>query len=158
MILAVFKNQGSSCKCWALIFEMLSFSSWESWIGILWKHFVSQRQDNDKGQLQFHATLINVQVKTVLSEVYCKTSLAKNFGKFNLSCLLNMPSEKSKLQVLKGSETIIILTAFFYFYFSDHYNGYTEFNDEPFDSSRLRGRPDVKKLGKVSTVVPWCTL
>lgn len=27
-----------------------------------------------------------------------------------------------------------------------HYNGYTEFNDEPFDSSRLRGRPDVKKL------------
>ena len=32
----------------------------------------------------------------------------------------------------------------------DHSNGYIEFNDEPFDSSRLRNRPYVTKLGKVS--------
>ena len=31
----------------------------------------------------------------------------------------------------------------------DHSNGYIEFNDEPFDSSRLRNRPYVTKLGKV---------
>ena len=31
--------------------------------------------------------------------------------------------------------------------FTDHVNGYVEFNDEPFDSSRLRGRPEVHKIG-----------
>lgn len=31
----------------------------------------------------------------------------------------------------------------------DHSNGYKEFDDEPFDSSRLRNRPFVTKLGKV---------
>ncbi|KAJ7378740.1 Inactive peptidyl-prolyl cis-trans isomerase fkbp6 [Desmophyllum pertusum] len=30
-----------------------------------------------------------------------------------------------------------------------HINGYIEFNDEPFDSSRLRNRPDVKKLDEI---------
>ena len=37
----------------------------------------------------------------------------------------------------------------FWFDSTDHYNGYLEFNDEPFDSSRLRGRPDVGKLGEL---------
>lgn len=32
--------------------------------------------------------------------------------------------------------------------FVDHYNGYLEFNDEPFDSSRLRNKPEIHKLGK----------
>ena len=40
----------------------------------------------------------------------------------------------------------------FLFDFLDHSNGYIEFNDEPFDSSRLRGRPYVTKLGKESTL------
>ena len=40
------------------------------------------------------------------------------------------------------------ITIDFFCVFLDHINGYVEFNDEPFDSSRLRNRPDVKKLGK----------
>lgn len=43
---------------------------------------------------------------------------------------------------------ILKLPLILIFFFLDHINGYIEFNDEPFDSSRLRNRPDVKKLGK----------
>ena len=43
--------------------------------------------------------------------------------------------------------TISNYSSLFWFGSADHYNGYLEFNDEPFDSSRLRGRPDVGKLG-----------
>ena len=45
--------------------------------------------------------------------------------------------------------TVSSYLSLFRFDSADHYNGYLEFNDEPFDSSRLRGRPDVGKLGEL---------
>jgi len=36
-----------------------------------------------------------------------------------------------------------------------HYNGYFEFNDEPFDSSRLRGRQHQFKLGEGEILMGW---
>ena len=45
--------------------------------------------------------------------------------------------------------------SFVLFHSTVHYNGYVEFNDEPYDSSRLRGRPDVKKLGEWTKSSTW---
>lgn len=49
----------------------------------------------------------------------------------------------------------LYLISFVLFHSTDHYNGYVEFNDEPYDSSRLRGRPDVKKLGEWTKTSTW---
>lgn len=52
------------------------------------------------------------------------------------------------LTAILGHCFFLYLMSFVLFHSTVHYNGYVEFNDEPYDSSRLRGRPDVKKLGE----------
>ena len=56
-----------------------------------------------------------------------------------------------RANVMKQKHLYYYLSSYCFldFLLIDHSNGYIEFNDEPFDSSRLRNRPYVTKLGKV---------